>query len=110
MNKEEEEAKQAEELLERISYALKNEDLSPELREELEVQQAALAGLIVKPWLPRGIWRKAIMIVCLYFGITNVLQGNWWYSILIFVASIFSPHIVGLYFFYLGIFGKKENN
>ena len=86
------------ETLKRLDAKVSDPGLSEEERQKLEEGlrevRALLAGLARSPWLPRGTLRKAMMAVCLVFGVLNVLQGNLWYLVLIALCVVFSPRIL----------------
>lgn len=97
---------EAKDVLEEITRALKEGNLSEEEKQKLELSQAQLSGQLLSIWWPYDWVRRSIMIVLFVVGLYGVIKGSthflWAWSALIF----FSPRIVGEISFFMGrIFG-----
>jgi hypothetical protein len=87
---------EAKKTLDQIRHILDTEPLTAEERQKLEVHEAALAGVILHPWLPAGWTRKLIMVAIVLLGALHAIWvGNfqplaWW-----LLLPFFSPRIAG---------------
>lgn len=100
MDKEtQEDAKQT---MEEISELLKDETLSAEELHILEIHQAALAGTLLRSWLPLGWGRRLIMIGIVALGVYGITEDNYQVFVWWLLLPFFSPRIVGEIGYFLG--------
>ncbi len=85
-----------------IAKLLKEENLTIEDREKLEILQAQLSGALLSTWLPFGWGRKLIMILLFIVGAYGLVEGNSYFLIAWLCALLFSPRIVGVFAFAFG--------
>jgi hypothetical protein len=100
-----EQSEEAKRLLVEIRGELQRPDLDAQQRAVLEQHQAALAGVMLSPWLPVGWCRRLLMALFLTLGfLAWVFEWHplWWSVALLAVAI--SPRLMGKVFFYAGRF------
>jgi hypothetical protein len=85
-----------------VNAALSDEDLSDELRAQLEASAAALSGQILSIWLPMSDTRRAIMLVLFLIGLRAFANNNEIYVVYWIATALFSPRIVGEAAYYFG--------
>lgn len=76
------------------------------------VDEGALAGMLMRHWMPIGIPRRAIfLLIIILTAIEFVKNPQWYHLIFVIFALSMSPRIVGTAAFYAGrllsIFSKK---
>lgn len=79
----------------------------PELATELEKShpglQDQMTGYLLSFWLPQGLWRKVVMFALIVVAVVGTLTtGSLWYLLLLLVACMFSPRIVGILAVFIG--------
>lgn len=99
-----EQQEDAKRLLTEVTAELKRGDLTPEQRADLERHAAALAGALLNPWLPLGLWRRAVMLLLLLLGLLWPFGGDPTWAVAWLVMLMFSPRVVGKTMFTLGRF------
>jgi hypothetical protein len=98
---------EAKKVLSQIRHTLDTEPLTADQRKKLEIHAAALAGLIMHPWLPMSWARRLIMVaIVLLGGQQAIWAGNfqplvWW-----LLLPFFSPRIVGYGAYSLGVLSR----
>jgi hypothetical protein len=96
-------------VLTEITEALKDESLTADERLELQKHQAAISGALLSSWLPADNVRKAIMFILILLGLRAFANYNDMYFLFWFLATLFSPRIVGTAFFYFGRLMSRFN-
>lgn len=96
------EKEEAQRLLTDVTAELKRGDLSPEQRANLERHAAALKGSLLNPWLPLGLWRRAVMLLLFLLGLLWPFGGGSSWAVAWLVMCLFSPRVVGVMAFALG--------
>jgi hypothetical protein len=99
-----EQQEDAKRLLTEVTAELKRCDITPEQRADLERHAAALAGALLNPWLPLGLWRRAVMLLLLLLGFLWPFGGGPTWAVAWLVMLMFSPRVVGKTAFMLGRF------
>lgn len=101
---------EAKRLLTEVTAELQRGDLTPEQRADLERHAAALAGALLKPWLPLGLWRRAVMLLLFLLGLLWPFGGGPSWAVAWLVMLLFSPRVVGEMAFVLGRYstGSKD--
>ena len=92
----------AKKTLEEVTELLKDETLSAEERHTLEMHQARLAGVLLRPWLPFDWGRRLIMIGILAFDVYGLVVENYQVFLWWLLLPCFSPRIVGEVSYFLG--------
>jgi len=87
-----------------ITKLLKEENLTAEDRQKLEMLQTQLSGALLSTWLPFGWGRRSIMIVLLLVGAYGLVEGNGYFLISWSLLLLFSPRVVGEFSFTFGRF------
>ncbi len=93
-------------VLEEITRVLKEDNLSTEEKQKLELSKAQLSGQLLSIWWPFDWTRRSIMIALFLVGLYGLIEGSthflWAWSVLV----LFSPRMVGEISFFIGrIFG-----
>lgn len=96
------EYEELQDVLRRLTEALKDEGLSEEQRHELKMHQAFVSGQITSMWLPISNPRKAIMFAFILLGLRAFTNYNDMYIVYWLLAAIFSPRIVATAAYYFG--------
>ncbi len=86
---------EAKRLLTEITTELKRGSLTPEHRADLERHAAAIAGSLLNPWLPLGLWRRAVMLLLFLLGLLWPLSGSPAWAVAWLVMFMFSPRVIG---------------
>lgn len=63
---------------------------------ELELLEAAVAGRLLSPWLPYGVWRKVAMLGFFALGWMAFVTPYEWLFWSFLVCLAFSPRVVGM--------------
>ncbi|MEZ4484431.1 MAG: hypothetical protein R2864_07480 [Syntrophotaleaceae bacterium] len=90
-----EQQEEAKRLLAEVTAELKRGDLTPEQRADLERYAAALAGALLNPWLPFGLWRRTVMLVLFLLGLLWPFGWSPIWAVAWLVMLMFSPRVVG---------------
>lgn len=80
-----------------------------QLPQKIEGLEATVAGRLLSPWFPCGIWRKVAMIFFFALGLMafmTPLQWLLWFSL---VSLCFSPRLVGEAAVLVGRFSAGKN-
>ncbi len=85
-----------------VNAALADENLSAELRVQLQSSAAALSGQLLSVWLPMSDIRRAIMLILFLLGLRAFANNNDMYIIFWIATASFSPRIVGETTYYFG--------
>lgn len=93
-------------VLEKITQALKEGNLSEDEKLNLELSKTQLSGQLLSIWWPFDWTRRSIMVALFLVGLYGLIQGNthflWAWPALV----LFSPRMVGEISFFIGkIFG-----
>jgi hypothetical protein len=110
VSKKQREQAEAKKVLAEVTQMLRDESLTPEQREELQRHAYALAGELLRPWLPTSWWNIAAMIAIFAFGLERAIVGNfeamaWW-----IVLPAFSPRVAGEAAFVFGrLFRSRDH-
>ena len=86
---------EAKRVLAGIQHQLDTQPLTAEKRKELERHAAALAGVLLHPWLPVDSVRRLIMLGVVLLGLQQAWVGNYQAMALWLLLPFFSPRIVG---------------
>ena len=93
---------EAKAMLEEITRALKEGNLSEEVKQKLEVSKVQLSGQLLSIWWPFDGTRRSIMIVLFLIGLYGLIGGSthllWAWP----VSLLFSPRVVGELSFFIG--------
>jgi len=89
-------------MLELIHESLRDDNLTTELRQELERTASMLAGYQASFWLPPTLGRKVLMVLFLLAGIIGFFQWSPWLGLFILLGCSFSPRIVGELLYFIG--------
>ena len=92
----------AKKTLEEVSTFLKDESLTKEERNNLEVMQSQLSGALLSIWIPFGWGRRFLMVLLFLTGIFGFVSGNIYFFISWLLLLLFSPRCIGLLFYALG--------
>ena len=101
MNKQDEYA-EVKQTLTQIHRRLETEPLTDEQRDQLQNHAAALAGNLLRPWLPVDWARRLLILGIVALGIEESVRGNyepllWW-----LLLPMFSPRLMGELAYYAG--------
>jgi hypothetical protein len=96
----------AKKMLDEIRELLKDETLSMEERNTLEIHAVALSGALSSSWLPYGWGRRLIMISILALGLYGLAIENHAVLFCWLLLPLFSPRIVGEVSYFLGKLSK----
>ena len=66
-----------------------------ELPQEIENLEAAVAGHLLSPWFPYGIWRKVAMIFFFTLGLMAFITPFQWLLWSSLFSLCFSPRLMG---------------
>jgi hypothetical protein len=88
--------------LAQVSRVLREENLTPEERENFETLQTQLSGLLLSPWLPYGWGRRSIMLALFAVGAVGALGVNTYFFLAWVFLLFFSPRVVGEVSYALG--------
>jgi hypothetical protein len=89
-------------MLELIHESLRDDNITTELRQELERTASMLAGYQASFWLPPTLGRKVLMVLFLLTGIFGFFQWSPWLGLFILLGCSFSPRIVGELLYFIG--------
>ena len=92
-----------------ISKLLKEGNLAPEERQQFEVLQTQLAGILLSPWVPFGWGRRGAMVVLFLVGTLGLMAGNIYFLFAWLFMLCFSPRFVGECAYFLGKFSSGSN-
>ena len=87
-----------------ITEMLKDETLSDEQRNTLNMHTARLAGVLHSPWLPYGWGRRLIMTGIMSLGVYGLFVGNYEVFVWWLLLPFFSPRITGTVLYFFGRF------
>ena len=93
---------QAKRLLNEIRHELDTAPLTPQQRNELERNAAALAGFLLHPWFPESWGRRLVMVGIVCLGLQQAWVGNYEPLIFWLLLPLFSPRIMGECFHLFG--------
>ena len=93
-------------VLELIHKSLKDDNLTPEQRQQLEKTAAMLAGYQMSFWLPTTLGRKVLMFLFLALGVFGVFLWSPWFALFILLGCSFSPRLVGEVSIFIGKLNK----
>lgn len=93
MNRDERE--RANRTLEQIDAEMQRKDLTPAEREELEHHAAAIAGQLLRPWLPIGWGRRLLGAGIIALGIYGLAIGNYEVFVWWILLPLMSPRTMG---------------
>jgi len=85
-----------------ITTMLKDPNLTPENRAELEKHAASLSGTLMHSWLPVGIGRRLIMLALLLSGCFGLVVGEPMWLLAWGFLIIFSPRAIGELSYFVG--------
>lgn len=93
-------------VLDKITQALDEGNLSEDEKQNLELSRTQLSGQLLSIWLPFDWTRRSIMATLFLVGIYGLIQGNthflWAWPALV----LFSPRMVGEISLFIGkLFG-----
>ena len=80
-----------------------------ELPQELELLEAAVAGRLLSPWLPYGVWRKVAMLGFFALGWMAFVTPYQWLFWSFLVCLAFSPRLMGMAAIWSGRWQRARN-
>ena len=75
---------------------------------QLELLEAAVAGRLLNPWLPYGVWRKVAMLGFFVLGWLAFVTPYQWLFWSFLVCLSFSPRVVGMAAFWSGRWSARR--
>ena len=81
---------------------MEDKELSDEMEKVSPGIKGAMAGLMMRSWLPFGVLRKVIMGLIILGALIGAIFDKRWFLMLL-VACTFSPRIMGEFLGALGI-------
>jgi hypothetical protein len=73
--------------------------------------ESALAGQVMSAWLPIGLIRKLVFFTLLLFSAIGIAtESHWYHFLLIMIAAIMSPRLVGEIAYFFGKLSSVGKN
>ncbi len=92
-----------------LEVVLASNDLEKHKREELTLLHARMCGALVSMWLPFSNIRRAIMFILFLIGLRAFMNHNNIFFLYWFIASLYSPRVMGALSFNFGRLMNKFN-